>query len=282
LVSGLIKEEMKMGFESGYEPYSPVPGGYPYDRYTGYPGYGSGSYGGGESGNTTEGRISFPSINTSPPTYVEPVGYTPPDPYKAEPWDESKIESKTQRKAAPGLRTLRGQMQKVTGGYYENPNVKRMTLREAFAGYGQGLENVMTGAEKEAETEYAREYGIKAEEGKINYQTALTKAGMDYTGRLTKAQMDYQSQLAAYQNSFRLAYSDYMASTYGTGRGSSGGGKRSGVTSVSWAKDAEDKPLKPSEAFKPGSGISWGYEPGGYYDRLPVTPTGYQSDTYWG
>lgn len=60
--------------------------------------------------------------------------------------DTALIKSLTQQFAAPGVRRLRQALQTATGGYYENPNVKAMTLRQALEGYGSGLESVMAGA----------------------------------------------------------------------------------------------------------------------------------------
>lgn len=105
------------------------------------------------------------------------------------PYDEGRISELTQKAAAPGMRALRTSVQQVQGKYYENPNVKRMTLRDALAGYGAGLESVMTGAGREARGEYAAEYAPQ----------------------LTKAQMEYQAQVQATMNQYQNAWRDYMS-----------------------------------------------------------------------
>jgi len=105
--------------------------------------------------------------------------------FKLPTWDESKIASKTQRAAGPGLRELRKGMQEAQGRYYENPNVRRMTLRDAMAGYGMGLEKVMGGARREATAEYAAEYGPQ-----------VAKAQAEYGGQV-------QSTLSQYQNAWK-------------------------------------------------------------------------------
>jgi hypothetical protein len=61
-------------------------------------------------------------------------------------YDMSKVESMAQRIAAPAVRSLRNTVQDVQQGVYDNPNVKSMTIRQALAGYGQGLESAMSGA----------------------------------------------------------------------------------------------------------------------------------------
>lgn len=77
------------------------------------------------------------------------------------PYDTAKVESLAQRFAAPGVRRLRSALQDVQQGYYENPNVKRMTLRDALSGYGQGLESTMAGALRSGADIYNQEYTAK-------------------------------------------------------------------------------------------------------------------------
>lgn len=115
--------------------------------------------------------------------------------YTAPEWDEGKIKGLTQTFAAPGLRSLRQQMARATTQPSSNPNVRAMTLREALAGYGAGLESIMSGARQTAGSEYAREYGIKADEAKTNFQTELNKAVMQ--GNLTQdeARTNFQAAL---------------------------------------------------------------------------------------
>lgn len=74
-------------------------------------------------------------------------------------YDTGAVESLAQRFAAPGIRNLRNTVQEVQQGVYDNPNVKRMTIRDALAGYGQGLESTMAGALGTASNIYGQEYG---------------------------------------------------------------------------------------------------------------------------
>jgi len=109
--------------------------------------------------------------------------------FKLPTWDESKISAKTQRAAGPGLRELRKGMQEAQGRYYENPNVRRMTLRDAMAGYGMGLEKVMGGARQQATSEYAAEYGPQ----------------------VAKAQAEYNAQLQSTMSQYQTAWTEYLA-----------------------------------------------------------------------
>ena len=78
--------------------------------------------------------------------------------FEAPKWDEKRVRRLTQSKAAPGVRRLRKSVQQIASKYYENPNVRAMTLREALGGYGQGLQSVMAGAESAANAEEQRKY----------------------------------------------------------------------------------------------------------------------------
>ena len=236
------------------------------------------------SGNSTGGRStsSYSSTPVAPkiaaytptatyvaPTYTAPEEYVAPD-YTAPTYDESKVDTLTQKKSAAGLRAARQSLQSVTGGYYENPNVKRMTLRDALAGYGSAVQTVMSGADTEARNQYNTEYGIEVdssktnynadvEAGKLNYSSALNTANQKYAAKITEAEKNYQAQLDAeklnYQTnyntkmaSYNAALSSYMAYTYGTGAtkyGAVNNGSNSNQTSnrvnVSWAPSTYDK-----------------------------------------
>lgn len=108
--------------------------------------------------------------------------------YTAPKYDTGRIESLAQRTAAPGIRNLRSQVQATQQGYYENPNVKAQTLRDALAGYGQGLESVMAGALATSTNMYNQEYGTKQQEEMTNYQSKFQKA-------MSRYQADLQSEL---------------------------------------------------------------------------------------
>ena len=108
--------------------------------------------------------------------------------YKAPQVDKRKIRALTQKLAGPGVRTLRQTMQQAMGRTYENPNVRKLTLREALKGYGTGLEKVMAGAGREARSEHMAELDLQRQQEMMNFQ-AQTKAAM-----------------ASYQN----AWADYL------------------------------------------------------------------------
>ena len=111
-------------------------------------------------------------------------------------YDYGKVEGLAQRYAAPGIRQLRNTVQQVQQGYYENPNVKSQTLRDTLAGYGQGLETVMAGAEKSAANVYGQEYGAQV-------QSALQAADISAKESMQASALASNERLAQYQNEWK-------------------------------------------------------------------------------
>jgi hypothetical protein len=130
------------------------------------------------------------------PVYEEAVMGDMPT-FTAPEYDEGAIAKKTQKYAAPGIRGLRTAMQETTAQRYDNPNVKRMTLRDALLGYGQGLESVMAGAGKTASAEYAQEYAYKYKEAGMNYATAVQAVRDKYQGQSAAKNAKFQAELNA-------------------------------------------------------------------------------------
>lgn len=145
---------------------------------------------------------------TPPPAFVAPT-YTAPEKYTAPEYDENRITDLTQTQAAGTVRGLRSAMQKISGSRFDNPNVKRMTLRDALSGYGQGLQSAMSKASESARGLYNTEYGVKSEEGKINYNTAVQASQNKYQGEL-------QGQLAQYQGALQGAQTQYQGALQGS------------------------------------------------------------------
>lgn len=110
-----------------------------------------------------------------------------------------RVEELTQQLAAPGVKGLRSQVQRAIGKRYVNPQVARMTLREALAGYGQGLESVMGGARRGALTQYEQEYAPQVEKSRLEYQAGVSRA-----------QQEYQTTAQAKMTEYDAAWKEYM------------------------------------------------------------------------
>lgn len=139
-----------------------------------------------------------PTGTISTTTYAYP-GVAPEAPevgaFAAPPWRESEIRRLTQMKAGPGLRRLRREAQRVAGQYFENPNVKRMTVREALAGMGIGMGSILTGAGGAAAQEYGMQYG------------------REYGAALTSYQAQTNAAMAAYQAAWQAYLAEREATT---------------------------------------------------------------------
>lgn len=136
----------------------------------------------------------IPTIGTSAGGKTNPGGTLPT-------YDTGAVESLAQRFAAPGIRNLRNTMQETQQGYYENPNVKRMTLRDAVAGYGQGLESTMAGALNSASSIYGQQYGAGVNQ-------ALQSQRLSAEQSMQADRLASNERLASYNNEWRA----YLAS----------------------------------------------------------------------
>jgi hypothetical protein len=90
-----------------------------------------------------------------------------------------------QKHAASGVRKLRESLQLAMAQGSDNPNVRRMTIREALQGYGTGLESVMAGAYGTARSEHMadiQQQGVEAQgnwQAEINRQNAMYQAAIN-------------------------------------------------------------------------------------------------------
>jgi len=111
-------------------------------------------------------------------------------------YDDRKVSALQQKRAAPNVRKLRNVTQQVLSTTHENPNVQKMTVRDALAGYGTGLENVMAGAHREATQEYGQQYAasVGAEMAKFNAANQRWSQMYDTSSRAWLMEKDYQLQ----------------------------------------------------------------------------------------
>ena len=117
--------------------------------------------------------------------------YGPESVFEKPAWDERKISRLAQKKAAPGLRRLRTKTQQALSASYENPNVKAMVYRQVMAGTGQGLEDIMGGAEQTARAQYGQEYQADYQAATMQFQAAENR-------RQSEFQATWQNYLSQY------------------------------------------------------------------------------------
>jgi hypothetical protein len=110
--------------------------------------------------------------------------------FKGPSWDEKAIKGKARKAAAPEIGALEMKMQQVMARYYENPNVRRMVLRDTLAGYGIGLANIRAKAEAGARAEYGQEYARMYSEAMNDFNRSLQKLEMQ-SSKVTTQQPVY-------------------------------------------------------------------------------------------
>lgn len=93
--------------------------------------------------------------------------------YKQPKYDQGQIGLYTQQQMAPGLARLRRGFQSSVGGYTDNPAERDRMLREAMAGYGQGLGELQAGATNAAQGLYAQQYAGLEKQAGMDYETAM-------------------------------------------------------------------------------------------------------------
>ena len=142
-----------------------------------------------------ERRLSLEAARKRTSRALAPPGEMPGAPgmpeFAAPTRDEGKIKELTQQKSAAGLRAMRAQIQKAMGQGYRNANVKRMTLRDALAGYGEGIENVMSGAQSQAGQEYNQEYAKNYDTAAKNWQTQIATKNQDWQNQVNNYLRQY-------------------------------------------------------------------------------------------
>ena len=138
--------------------------------------------------------ITFKLPTMGKATFNEPVMGDMPT-FTAPEYDEGKVSSLTQKHAAAGTRKLRSAVQELMTRRSENPNINRMTLRDALAGYGEGLESVMSGASKTATAEYAQQYANEYKEAGMNYDTAVQAVRDKYQGQMHARSAEFNAEM---------------------------------------------------------------------------------------
>lgn len=139
--------------------------------------------------------FNLPTRGATPEFQMPEMGEIPT--FEAPLYDEAQISKMAQQNAAPGVRNLRTAIQAVTSRRSDNPNVDRMTLRDALAGYGQGLEEVMSGARQSASSEYAAKYAMEYKTAGMNWEQAVQTVRDKFAGQMEGRKLEFQAEMDA-------------------------------------------------------------------------------------
>ena len=108
-------------------------------------------------------------------------------PFSAPTRNLRRVSSLTQQNAAPGLRKLERQTSAALASTQGLPiAARRMTLRDALSGYGEGVSNIMGSARKAAQSQYEHEYGTEYDTARVNWLAQMEKEKAQYNAELDR------------------------------------------------------------------------------------------------
>ena len=151
------------------------------------------------------------------PDYISPEYIAPESmeklTFQAPEWNTRELESITQRKAAGSTRSLREATQSAISGAgaADSPAMQRMSLRQALAGYGMGLEQIMSGASTQARQEYLAEKGLEMEGKTQQFGAERERVGAEYGARVQQATDTFRSKLQEAETTFGAKFGKQSA-----------------------------------------------------------------------
>jgi hypothetical protein len=135
--------------------------------------------------------MATPTYN---PNYRDMPTYTAPR------WNEGAIDALTQKRSAPGLRAMRQQVSRASGVSYDNPNMKRMTLRDALQGYGQGVEQTLSGANAAATNEYGNQFSAESEGSQAEFNSQANAINFSNQAEADRAKTNFGAGMEEWSN----------------------------------------------------------------------------------
>lgn len=170
-------------------------------------------------------------------------------------YEEGEVARLTQKAAAPRVRTLREATRAATtrrGAGYENPNVRRMTVRQALQGYGTGLEGIISGARRGAVAEYGQRYGAEVGAAQLNFQTRVSALMQQY-GNLWKEYLG-----GGVDDPSAPSAEDYLSRVGAVGSGGGGTTRTRPFMPRYDDKDPNDPTMIGSRRINPGGMTTYG------------------------
>lgn len=145
-------------------------------------------YGSLRTANQTAKKVGVPSVMSTTGSYVAnqlPTLNMPT--FTAPARDQNRLSGLTQQYAAGGLRKLENKANQAIASAASQPgSVRKLTLREALSGYGEGVSSVMGSARKTAANEYNQEYSDLYNTAKTNWQSDAAEEQARYNAELDR------------------------------------------------------------------------------------------------
>ena len=134
-------------------------------------------------GEPAPGGTVMPGTTVSETSFT-PSGQRPTRPkipeFTTPEFDEREVSRIAAREAAPNVRRLRDVTARAIGQNFANPNVRRLTVREALQGFGSGLGSILTGSQRAAVSQYMP-----------RYQAAVSGAQTQYGANVNALMQEY-------------------------------------------------------------------------------------------
>jgi DNA uptake protein ComE-like DNA-binding protein len=134
---------------------------------------------------TTGGAGSSKSTSTSTSTWkpggTRPTAPTVPE-FKAPEYNEGEVAKLRQRVGGAQVRSLRDvTMSALSANTSDNPNVRKMTVRQALQGYGSGLGSILASAQQAAVNQYQNKYNQQFNAAQMTYNSQRSMDAQTYS-----------------------------------------------------------------------------------------------------
>jgi len=230
-----------------------------------------------QSGSSTSSSMGS-SKSTSSWSATKPLPIAKAEKFSAPKFDEQRIAALAQRFQAPGVRGLRNEVRSAANEAYDNPNAKRMVMRDALAGFGQGLENVARGAYSSALGQYNQEYSSLWNTAMTNFRAEEAANLQNFNAMLTDWQRSGVQTTEGTTSNTGASTSESMTEGASTTEHESSGetSSQSNTTGSGTTESSNSSQYNPNSTTPPGSDTSTssGGNAVGYYDTSGQWHTG--------
>lgn len=137
-------------------------------------------------GATGSSKSTSTSTATWKPSGARPAAPVVPE-FKAPEYDEGEVAKLRQRASGSQVRSLRDvTMSALAANTSDNPNVRKMTVRQALQGYGSGLGSILSAAQNAAVSQYQARYNAQYNAGQLTYNARNNMDSQTYSNLWTE------------------------------------------------------------------------------------------------
>ncbi len=132
-----------------------------------------------------------------PPTFPDPPEFQRTAQFQPPAFDRGRVRFLTQQAAAPGLQRLRGGLLRALQGarLSENPNVTGQISRQALAGFGEGIGNVLGAAGMRGLQQFEQERAPEVFRAQAEFQEDVFRDRANFEALLEQQRRDFETSL---------------------------------------------------------------------------------------